>query len=395
MTDLPCGGRLRWAFLRSGASAVGMHRPTETKALAFEGIGFDAVDGTLEGVAAVYGNWDRANEVIEPGACAKSITERMRKIPMGLDHKRGFGVTEDLQEITRGDLPASIRSEYPDASGGLYCKGRVVLSDENIRRLDLIRQKSDSGQPVGMSITYRVLRESAAATPTGAKGRRLHELALHEWGPQLSMRPVNPAAMVTEAKSTGNGAGAKGWDMTLPGSDEERRARLTDALAGSMMLGGMAFEVAAVLPDALIVEVYNEAGGSRTYRAPYTETDGAVMFGPLAEVDIRPTVIEKAEGAAALEAIVADAAAAMKAGAVLSAANLRLVDDAITALTALRAAANKESAADTGSKGEDAPDPVAAAAPVAMPRPDHRLRLSLAAMTELAGRVALLPSGIY
>ena len=399
MTDLPCGGRLRWAFLRSGASAVGMHRPTETKALAFEGIGFDAVDGTLEGVAAVYGNWDRANEVIEPGACAKSITERMRKIPMGLDHQRGFGVTEDLQEITRGDLPASIRSEYPDASGGLYCKGRVVLSDENIRRLDLIRQKSDGGQPVGMSITYRVLRESAAQTPTGAKGRRLHELALHEWGPQLSMRPVNPAAMVTEAKSTGDGAGAKGWDMTLPGSDEERRARLADDLRRSMMLGGMAFDVAAVLPDALIVDVYTETGPARTYRVPYT-TGGSgaegYTFGPMAEVDIRPTVIEKAEGAAALEAIVAEAAAAMKAGAVLSAANLRLVDDAITALTALRAAANKESAADTGSKAEDAPDPVAVAAPaVAMPRPDHRLRLSLAAMDQTTRRAAMLPAGIY
>jgi HK97 family phage prohead protease len=159
---------------------VGIQRQTETKAIGFQGVGFDDVEGTLEGFAAVYGNWDRANEVIEPGACAKTISERKAKVPMGLDHLHGFGVTEDLQEVGRADLPASIRSEYPDATGGLYCKGRVVLSDENVRRLDLIRQRSAAGQPVGMSITYRVMRETPGQTPTGAKSRRLQELALHE-----------------------------------------------------------------------------------------------------------------------------------------------------------------------------------------------------------------------
>lgn len=361
-------------------------QPYEQKALAFEGIGFDEVEGTIEGIAAVYGNWDRANERIEDGACAKSIRERGHKIPMGLDHLHGFGLTVGLQELTRQELPAAIRSEYPDATGGLGCKGQVVLSDENIRRLGQIRQKADAGQPVGMSITYRVLRDSPGQTPTGAKGRHLHELALHEWGPQLSLRPVNPAAMVLEAK------GAKGWDMSIPGSDEERRGRLAQALRASGLLG-LDLAIQAVLPDSVIAATYGP-DGERTYSVAYVEdaATGGYAFSPPVEVDIRPMVVEKAEQAAALEAIVADAAARMKAGAVLSSRNLELVDRAIEALTALRAAAMPESAEGTEGKADAAPE-AAPAAPVAMPRTDlaARLRLSLAAIESASYRAALLP----
>lgn len=370
---------------------MGIQRQTETKAIGFQGVGFDDVEGTLEGFAAVYGNWDRANEVIEPGACAKTIQERKAKVPMGLDHLHGFGVTEDLQEVGRADLPTSIRSEYPDATGGLYCKGRVVLSDENVRRLDLIRQRSAAGQPVGMSITYRVMRETPGQTPTGAKGRRLQELALHEWGPQLSLRPVNPAAMVTEAK------GAKGWDMTIPGSDEERRARLADALRMTGILGPEV-QVQAVLPDSLIVATYGP-DGERTYSVAYVEDAavGGFAFSPPVEVDIRPAVFEKADNIAGLQSIVDMAATQMKAGAVLSAANLTLVEAAIEALTALRAAARKESAGDTGAKGDEPDAPAAPAAPdAAMPRTDwgFRLRLAEAVAAHASQRMALLPRAI-
>lgn len=362
-------------------------QPFEQKALAFEGIGFDEVEGTIEGIAAVYGNWDRANERIEAGACAKSIRERGHKIPMGLDHLHGFGLTQSLQELTRQELPAAIRSEYPDATGGLGCKGQVVLSDENIRRLSQIRQKAESGQGVGMSITYRVLRDSPGQTPTGAKGRVLHELALHEWGPQLNLRPVNPAAMVLEAKAS------KGWDMTLPGSDEERRQRLSQGLRMTGLLGPEVM-VQAVLPDSVIAATFGP-DGERTYSVAYVEdvATGAFAFSPPVEVDIRPMVVEKAEQAGALEAIVADAAAQMKAGAVLSARNLELVDQAIQALTALRAAAMRESADGTEGKADEAAPAAAPAAPVVMPRPAlaARLRLSLAAIDNATCRVALLP----
>lgn len=370
---------------------MGIQRPTETKALAFEGIGFDTVEGTVEGVSAVYGNWDRANECIEDGACAKSISERGHKIPMGLDHMHGFGVSTSLQELTRQELPARLRSEYPDATGGLGCKGQAVLSDENIRRLEIIRDRTAAGRPVGMSITYRVLRESEGVTPTGAKGRRLHELALHEWGPQLSLRPVNPAAMVTEAKA------AKGWDMTIPGSDEERRQRLADALAATGIFPAGGVSIMAVLPDALLVSMYSEFAPERTYRVPYTEAGDTFAFEHAVEVDIRPTIVEKAESIGALKSIVDEAAAQMKAGAVLSAANLTLVEAAIEALTALRAAARKESAGDTGAKGDEPDAPAAPAAPdAAMPRTDwgFRLRLAEAAAAHASQRLALLPRAI-
>lgn len=374
---------------------MGIQRQTESKAIGFQGIGFDDVEGTLEGIAAVYGNWDRANEVIEPGACAKSIAERGHKIPMGLDHLHGFGVSTELQELTRQELPASIRSEYPDATGGLGCKGRVVLSDENVRRLDIIRQKAAAGQPVGMSITYRVLRETPGQTPTGAKGRRLQELALHEWGPQLSLRPVNPAAMVTEAKGMGDGAGAK--SMAIPGSDEAKRERLVDAVRQSGIFptgDGDYMYISAVLPDSIIVEYQAADSGARNYRVAYASIGDKFAFGDATEVEILPTIVEKAESIGALEAIVADAAAQMKAGAVLSAANLTLVEQAIEALTALRAAAVKESAGDTEGKAMDAPPAAAPVAPPAMPRPDHRLRLAQAAIDTITRRAAMLPAGI-
>ena len=174
--------------------------PVEIKALPFEGIGFDEVDGIVEGIAAVTGNWDRVNECIEAGAFARTIAERKSKIPMGYDHEHAFGLTLDMAEISRADLPQRVRSAAPDATGGLWAKGQVVLTDENIRRLERTRERTLAGKPPGMSITYRVMRDQKARAPSGREGRLLGELALNEWGVQDRLYPVNTAAMVTEAK---------------------------------------------------------------------------------------------------------------------------------------------------------------------------------------------------
>jgi hypothetical protein len=196
---------------------------------------------------------------------------------------------------------------------------------------------------------------------------------------------------VTEAK------GAKGWDMTIPGSDEERRARLAGALR---MTGirGPEVQGQAVLPDSLIVATYGP-DGERTYSVAYVEDAavGGFAFSPPVEVDIRPAVFEKADNIAGLQSIVDMAATQMKAGAVLSAAKLTLVEAAIEALTALRAAARKESAGDTGAKGDEPDAPAAPAAPdAAMPRTDwgFRLRLAEAVAAHASQRTALLPRAI-
>lgn len=209
-------------------------RRIEEKASPFEGIGFDEQDGVIEGIAAVTGNVDTEGERIVEGAFTRTITERkaggLLKLPMGLDHDLGFGVTLDLAEVSRSDLPASVIAAAPDATGGLYARGQVVMSDANIERLRQLRSRS---QAPGMSITYRVMSEAKATGGPRGEVRELLEMALHEWGPQLTKRPVNGAARVT---------GMKAKEDETPAIDD---ALVSDEAALLVRVGQIATEVKA------------------------------------------------------------------------------------------------------------------------------------------------------
>jgi len=338
-----------------------MAKQLETKSLPFAGVGFDEVDGIVEGFAAVCGNWDDANERIVSGAFSRTLADYkasrpgIAKLPMGLDHEVGFGVTVDAAEVERSDLPAELLAEAPDATGGLWAKGQVVLSDENIRRLEQLR---GSPRKPRMSITYRVIRDTKARAPNGRDGRQLDELALHEWGPQLRRLAVNRAAQVTYAKSTEGKAMGQ-----LVGSYEELGQRVVDMIQKADMFADDAYVYSyGTFPDHVVFTVSQSGEPDAYYRVNYAVADGTVALGDIAEVDLTTTATEKASADEVKCVMTVERLSAeLKAGRVLSQKNLDALDAAITELQRIRKAATGTN--DDGSEQKNDPDSEAADAP--------------------------------
>jgi hypothetical protein len=154
------------------------------------------LDGVVEGFPAIFGNKDDDGEVVEKGAFAKSISERVTRIPVALDHTRGFAVTTHLEEVSRDDLPQSIKSDYPDATGGLFGRGQIVLMGEGLAWAKAEKDRVEKGRPSGMSFVADIVRRD---------GDRLTELALAEWGPQARNQAINRGARVTSVKGAVEG----------------------------------------------------------------------------------------------------------------------------------------------------------------------------------------------
>lgn len=151
------------------------------------------LDGVIEGFPSIFGNRDSDRQIVEKGAFAKSIADGVSRIPVALDHTRGMAVTTHLEEVGRDDLPNVIKSEFPDATGGLFARGQVVLMGEGLAWVKAERERVRKGAPSGMSFVADIIRSRE-------RGAILSELALAEWGPQLRNAAVNRAARVTSVK---------------------------------------------------------------------------------------------------------------------------------------------------------------------------------------------------
>lgn len=365
-------------------------RPIQTKALPFGYVEYDG-DGTIEGFAAVMGNVDSDNERIVNGAFKKTIAESRHKVLLGLDHSIPLGTTTELEEVSRGDLPAEILKAAPDATGGLWCKGQVMQTAENIPHLQRIRDASERGDGPLMSVTLRALQTKGAKTRHGKAITDLIECRLIEWGPQLRLKAINQAARVTRVKATdadddgiADGAIAFGEAITdgnpaawsyatgvcddgslgvvypltlkaVAGSFEDRRGTVEAAMRVSNMFKPAAgseygyWDIVGTYADAVVV-CQSEPDGMKYYRIPYSILDSDVTLGDRAEVKLSTVVTAKAsEGNADVTlsdeiwalAVVRDVAITTKAGAVLSRANLTALDEAMAILTRIREAAAK------------------------------------------------------
>ena len=97
-------------------------------------------DGAIEGYGAVFGNRDRAGDIIQPGAFAKSLEEFRasgRRIPMLWQH----------------DTHAVIGSwsEFSEDATGLFLKGRLNLDVPRAKEARALLQAEDID---GLSIGY-------------------------------------------------------------------------------------------------------------------------------------------------------------------------------------------------------------------------------------------------
>lgn len=347
----------------------------ETKAVEFIEIGASEAEGIIEGLAAVTGNVDSVGDRILSGAFTKTINDnagRLARIPMGADHEEPLGVTLSMEEVGRSDLPRAILEAAPDATGGLYCKGQVVMMGDNLARLEAIRA---SRTPTRMSITYRPIIERKSRVG-GREVRDLAEVQVFEWGPALARRAVNTAAQVVSVKSAYSPAG----------SFEDLRDRINDAIRAAGVFGDDADPwIRATMPDHVLVSVTTPTG-TAYYRVDYAQVSGEIALGAMSEVELDLTVTEKA-AEVGLQALVSRAAADMKAGRVLSRKNLDALEAAIESLRRIHVAAMGTD--DEGVGADSAPDlPVKAASARLADRGfevDLDLMRTRAALAALAG----------
>lgn len=133
-------------------------------------------NGIVEGYAAVFGNKDLGNDIIDPGAFKKTINER-KNVPLLWYHQppEVLGLVFEMEEDNKG----------------LKSRSQINLDTQLGReKFSLIRQ----GAIKGMSIGFEAIKEAWDGTV-----RRLKEIRL--WEISLVTFPMNPLAQVTGIKA--------------------------------------------------------------------------------------------------------------------------------------------------------------------------------------------------
>lgn len=133
-----------------------------TKAAPVEELKFlaDAVPGTFEGYASIFGEKDLGGDVVMPGAFAGSLMRRpAQRVKMLWQHdtEHLIGVWDEMAEDARG----------------LRVKGRLLLDVEKGKEANALLA---AGALDGLSIGYRTIKSETL--PDG--GRKLMELDLRE-----------------------------------------------------------------------------------------------------------------------------------------------------------------------------------------------------------------------
>lgn len=131
-------------------------------------------EGTFKGYSAVFGNKDLVNDIIVPGAFAKSLAERTRPMRIHFNHQLNMpiGLVQKASEDSRGLLVE-----------GELTPGHSLASD--------IRAGMKHGTLDGMSIGYRI-PEGGAEKKDGI--RYLKSINLVEVSVVTS--PANPEARI-------------------------------------------------------------------------------------------------------------------------------------------------------------------------------------------------------
>lgn len=154
-------------------------------------------DREVTGIAAVFGNVDLGRDRIHPGAFRKTISERKTRIVHLWGHDQEQPPTAkiiDLKEIGRNELPADLRTDFPDATGGLVVTRRYL----DTPRANEILEGIKSGAITGMSFGYEVPRgkvdyEKATDGPV----RNIREIKL--WEVSDVLYPMNPATRAAKS----------------------------------------------------------------------------------------------------------------------------------------------------------------------------------------------------
>ena len=141
-------------------------------------------EGVLQALVSVTGIKDRVNDVIKPGAYAKTLKKRM---PKGIwNHKWELPVAKTLaiRELLPGDpmLPEALSdgTPWPSEAGALWVKAQFNMRSQRGR--DAFEDVIFFGDDAEYSVGYKV-PPGAAEVKDGV--RHISEMDLYEWSPVL------------------------------------------------------------------------------------------------------------------------------------------------------------------------------------------------------------------
>ncbi len=320
-------------------------------------------EGTFSTLVSVTGLIDHDDDVIEPGAYARTLAAMTPKGVWSHDWNVWTARTEHAEELLPGDprLPATLPdgTPWPAEAGALLVKGRCNLATQAGR--DMYANLQFFAHQVQWSIGYRV------RTAKRVKGaRRISDLDLYEYSPVLF--GANPYTSTLDLKQQGEKARVYLSDADLElaplaGTMEERidaiaravEQRLQQTVAADGIEIGTV-QIIGTYPDRVVATVWAfTADGYTTaaWEVPYTlDGDGTPTVGQPAPVRLVLDV-EQDGPAAALAALAPDidrvashmkmlTAAAGKDGRVLSSDNADRLAAAAQHLVAVLDAAGIE-----------------------------------------------------
>jgi HK97 family phage prohead protease len=158
-----------------------LNRRRETKFLAADIARVEA-DGSFSGYASIFSQRDLGNDIVVPGAFAKSLA------------RRGASGIRMLYQHDPNE-PIGVWTSIEEDSRGLHVVGRLTRSVERGREVhELMR----AGAIDGLSIGFRTVR----ATAGKAAGTR-HIIEADLWEISVVTFPMHPQARVHAVKSAG------------------------------------------------------------------------------------------------------------------------------------------------------------------------------------------------
>lgn len=171
----------------------------EHKSFAFETSSVDLEEGIFDGYASTFGVVDEYDDVVEPGAFVKTIQERGHRVKVCWQHQWDNPIGRPLlmEEHGRERLPETLLARSPEATGGLFVRGKISLTTQGTDTLILMRD----GVVDELSIGYDPVKSDYSKLDGKTRLRHLREVRLWEFSPVTW--GANHAAVITAVKRLG------------------------------------------------------------------------------------------------------------------------------------------------------------------------------------------------
>jgi phage head maturation protease len=206
-------------------------QPREVKGSPGVTLAIDAQTGIVEAIVSVFGIVDNGNDVIQPGAFKKSISERGGRVRVLDQHRldtalRVIGKVLAIREVGRGELPPDILSQYPEATGGLWTRTQYLLdTPEGGGVFKRIASGAMNEYSVGFDIIDAKYEKRTRKDGKEVNARVITTARLWEYSPVIFGQ--NPATTTVSVKGDGEGDADEDETLPLPTPDETKERPVT------------------------------------------------------------------------------------------------------------------------------------------------------------------------